>query len=637
MKLSLRKRMVLLAVLPATLTAVLMTAIFLYYVIDNLELGLRSRGAAIARQMATVAEFGIFSGQRDSLLALTDSALRMDPDTRGAAILDEQGAVLARSGELETSRGSDLVGGEGRRHGPDTLSFIEPVMRGSVAVDDIYGGAETPHIPDSKLIGYVVVEMSLREVAVKSERLIAAGILIALLGAALGTSLARRIARTVTVPLLEAGEVVARIGEGDLAARMETATGGPLQTLADGINDMAERIGVTQDDLRASVAEATLSLMWEKEAAERATVAKSHFLAAASHDLRQPLLALGLFVSRLVESDAAKQEPKLVAHIQSAVDTLQDLLDAILDVSRLDGGNVVPRMGSFPLGELLERLTRDLSPLAEQKGLQLRVRPTPIWVQSDEKIVARILLNLVSNALRYTHVGGVLVTCRKRRNVVRVEVWDTGQGIPEDAREEIFQEYVQLGNPERDLSKGLGLGLAICRRLADLLAAPLGVRSRPGRGSVFWVQLPVARTHPPRSLAEIPAEQAADSGRIAGTVLLVEGDPLVRAKLEQSILNWGGRVMLASNREEALRLRRESDQPPDLAVCNVSLPDEVSGIELAQELQRRFECMGVLLIGSDVSAETQAAATAAGFVLLKQPVPPGRMRAALRQLLALRV
>jgi signal transduction histidine kinase/CheY-like chemotaxis protein len=625
-----------LAVLPATLTAVLMTAIFLYYVIDNLELGLRSRGAAIARQMATMAEFGIFSGQRDSLLALTDSALRMDPDTRGAAILDAQGGVLARSGELEPSLGSDLVNRQGKRQGSDTLTFVEPVMRGNVAVDDIYGGAETPHIPESKLIGYVVVELSLRDVAVKSERLVAAGILIALLGAALGTSLSRRIARTVTVPLLEAGEVVARIGEGDLEARMRMATGSPLQSLAEGINDMATRIGVTQDDLRARVAEATLSLMWEKEAAERATVAKSHFLAAASHDLRQPLLALGLFVSRLVESDAAKLEPKLVAHIQSAVDTLQDLLDAILDVSRLNGGNVVPRMGSFPLGELLDRLARDLSPLAEQKGLQLRVRPTPVWVQSDEKIVARILLNLVGNALRYTQVGGVLVTCRKRWNGVRVEVWDTGQGIPEDAREEIFQEYVQLGNPERDLSKGLGLGLAICRRLSDLLAAPLGVRSRPGRGSVFWIQLPLASARPIPPVAEIPAEQAADSARIAGTVLLVEGDPLARAKLEQAILNWGGRVVLAGNREEALRLRREGDQPPDLVICNVSLPDGVDGIELAQELHRRFEYLGVLLIGSDVSAETQAAATAAGFVLLRQPVPPGRMRAALRQLLDLR-
>jgi CheY-like chemotaxis protein len=250
--------------------------------------------------------------------------------------------------------------------------------------------------------------------------------------------------------------------------------------------------------------------------------------------------------------------------------------------------------------------------------------------------VARILLNLVGNALRYTQVGGVLVTCRKRWNGVRVEVWDTGQGIPEDAREEIFQEYVQLGNPERDLSKGLGLGLAICRRLSDLLAAPLGVRSRPGRGSVFWIQLPLASARPIPPVAEIPAEQAADSARIAGTVLLVEGDPLARAKLEQAILNWGGRVVLAGNREEALRLRREGDQPPDLVICNVSLPDGVDGIELAQELHRRFEYLGVLLIGTDVSAETQAAATAAGFVLLRQPVPPGRMRAALRQLLDLR-
>ncbi|MDP2826278.1 MAG: ATP-binding protein [Sulfuritalea sp.] len=639
MKMSLRTRMLLSALLPTTLVATLLTSLFLFRAIDDLEQGLQIRGTAISRQMASAAEFGIFSGQRGGLSVLTESTLHIDPDVRGAAIVDARGAVMAQSGTLNRSVWPDLARIDGHRLDPDVLLFVEPVTRSSLPVDDIYGGAATlPAAPPQRL-GHVVVELSLREVSNKSDRLIAIGVLIALLGSVLGGWLAQRIARGVTRPLLEASEVVARIGAGDLTARMATTPAGALRSLATGINGMAERIGVTQDELRARVAEATSDLQRAKEAAEHATIAKSHFLAAASHDLRQPLHALGLFVSALAQSKAAKQEPELVAHIQSAVDALQNLLDAILDISRLDGGNVVPNIDSFPMGHVLDRLGQDLSLLAAQKGLRLKLRPTRFWVRSDEGIVERILLNLVGNALRYTRTGGVLVSCRRRRDVLVVEVWDTGAGIPEHAREEIFEEYVQLANFERDRAKGLGLGLAICRRLADVLAIPLGVRSRPGRGSVFWIELPVVPASAPHDLpaaGSSPSEEAADPARITGTVLVVERDALVRAGMQQAIAGWGGRVLLAANREEALSRCRASNPPPDLTICNLRLPGPGSGIELAQELQREFKRMAVLLISADVSEEAQIAARNAGFALLKQPMPAGRLRAALRHLLEVR-
>lgn len=639
MKMSLRTRMLLSALLPTTLVAVLLTTVFLLRAIDDLEQGLQTRGTAISRQMAGAAEFGIFSGQRSALSVLTESAMHIDPDVRGAAIIDARGGVMALSGALNQSMWPALARIDGARLRPDVLLFVEPVMRSSLPVDDIYGGATAaPEVPP-QLLGYVVVELSLREVSGKSERLIAIGGLIALLGSVLGGWLAQRIARGMTNPLLEANEVVGRIGAGDLTARMSTRSAGALHSLAAGINGMAERIGVTQDELRARVAEATADLRQAKDAAEHATIAKSHFLAAASHDLRQPLHALGLFVSALAQSKAARQEPELVAHIQSAVDALQNLLDAILDISRLDGGNVVPSIGCFPLSQVLDRLGQDLSLLAAQKGLRLRLRTTRFWVRSDEKIVERILLNLVGNALRYTRTGGVLVSCRRRRDVLVVEVWDTGAGIPEHAREGIFEEYVQLANPERDRAKGLGLGLAICRRLADLLGIPLGVRSRPGRGSVFWIELPVVPAGLPRDLPAGSAspEGAVDPARITGTVLVVERDALVRAGMQQAIVSWGGRVLLAADREEALSRCRESDPPPDLTICNLRLPGRGSGIELAQELRREFEGMAVLLVSADVSDEAQNAARNAGFALLKQPVPAGRLRAALRHLLEVRV
>lgn len=639
MKMRLRTRMLLLALLPAALVAFLLTTLFLLREIGDLEQGLRTRGTAISRQMATAAEFGIFSGQRDSLAALTTMARRIDPDVRGAAIVDGRGVILAQSGVLDQSQWPELARIAGHRIGSDRLLFAEPVQRSPLPVDDIYAGTEEIRAANSTVIGHVIVEFSLREVSRKSERLLGLGVFIALLGAAIGGWFAQRIARGVTQPLLEANEVVTRIGKGDLTARMKMRPEGSLQSFAIGLNDMARRIGVTQEDLRMRVTEATIDLLREKEAAEHAVIAKSHFLAAASHDLRQPLHALGLLVSGLAQSEAARQEPKLVAHIQAATDTLQNLLDAILDVSRLDGGNLIPIISDFSLGDVLDRLGDDLSLLAEQKGLHLKLRATPIWVHSDQKIVERILQNLIGNALRYTQAGGVLVSCRRRLNKVLVEVWDTGEGIPETSHQEIFDDYVQLGNPERARAKGLGLGLAICRRLADLLEIRMDVRSRPGRGSVFWIELPVAE--------QVPQDRAEEAGKsrvgpesipgvISGTILVVEGDALVRSGMEQAIVRWGGNVMLAASSEEARRRCEESERVPDLSICNLRLDGELEGISLALELQQEYPRMAVLLISADVSDEAQATARRAGFALLKEPVPPGRLRAALQHLLGAR-
>ncbi len=634
----LRTRITLLALLPTTLVAVLLTSAFLLHAINDLEQGLHTRGTAISRQMAVVAEYVIASGQGPALSTLADATLRSDPAVRGAAIVDADGIIMARSGDL-TRAGwpQQLSRLEGLHLEPEGLLFVEPVMRRSLPVDGLSGDTARPPDVTAKVLAHVVTELSLREVYRKSGWLVAGGVMIAILGTTLCGWLAQRIARGVTDPLLEASKVVACITEGDLAARMTLHPAGPLRSLADGINAMAQRIGVTQEELRTRVTDATRDLLREKEAAEHATIAKSHFLAAASHDLRQPLHALGLFIFGLARSEAAKLEPILIAHIQSSVDTLQNLLNAILDISRLDEGKVIPQMGNFPLGALLDRLAGDLSPLAEQKGLRLRVRPTAVWAHSDPKLVERILLNLVGNAVRYTRSGGVLVTCRRRQGVARVEVWDTGKGIPEHARAEIFEEYVQLDNPERDQANGLGLGLSICRRLAGLLAIPIGLRSRPGRGSVFWVDLPLAQETAPlqEPISEaLQAQQTKDRARILGTVLVVDSDPLVGAGRAQAILGWGGRVLLAANRAEALRCCQESSLQPDVAICAIAPPEVADGIELAKQLQREFGPMSILLVSPDVGAETQEAARRAGFPLLKEPVPPGRLRAALQHLLS---
>lgn len=632
----LRGRLLVLALLPPTLVAVLLSSGFMTYSIGSLEQGLRARGEALSRQIAATAEYAIFAGQRAALVAQADGALRIDPDLLGIAIFDADGVELARRGVVAVPELPAPVGVEGRYHGDRELLLVQPVMSTTLSVDDLYGGLESPRTEAPRLLGYVMVDMSLREIDRQQNRLIAVGILIALLASLLGGWLARQIARGVTVPLLMASEVVTKVGAGDTAARMNPDEAGALGSLATGINSMIERVAMTQDDLRRQIAEATLGLLSERDAAEEAVIAKSRFLAAASHDLRQPLQALSLFVSALAHSGVEKTEPKLVGHIQRSVESLQSLFDSILDISRMEQGAVTPSVGSFALGDLLVRMSVDLSVVAEDKGLRFKLRAVPILVRSDEKIVERILLNLIGNALRYTSTGGVLVGCRRRSGMARVEVWDTGEGIPEHALGQVFEDYTQMGNPERDLDKGQGLGLAICRRLAGLLEIPIGVHSRTGRGSMFWIELPLSQ---PEAAVIAPAdpialpEQATDGGKLSGTVLLVEGTAAAREIMGQSITGWGYRVLLADSREEALRVCRENGSAPDLAICNIGLRGLASGIALAQELRLGAEQMRVVMVTAEVTGEAQVAAARAGIVLINEKVPPGRLRAALQNLL----
>ena len=634
MKLGLRTRMVLLALLPSTLVAMAMAAVFLWHEIDNLEQGLRTRGTAVARNLAGLAEFGVFAGQRDVLGALSKSAVALDPDARGAAIVTPAGEIVAQGGELRPAHWPALGRIAGARSASGTLLFIEPVMARRLPVDDIYGGAgkrdEAPRV-----VGYAVLEMSLLQLETGTVRIVTVSLLFALMGAIFGAWLAWRIGRDLARPLLAAVQTVERIGQGNLSARMITEATGPLQSLANGINDMAARIGVTQDELRRRVADATAGLQREKEAAELATQAKSRFLAAASHDLRQPLHALGLFVNSLADSKAAKLEPGLVAHIRSATDTLQHLFDAILDVSRLDSGKVVPRLASFPLSHVFSSIQRDLSLIADKQNLRLRVRRTPLWVRSDEELVLRIVLNLVGNALRYTRSGGVLVAARRRGGDVQIEVWDTGDGIPEDAQHEIFEEYRQLGNPERDQSKGLGLGLSICRRLAGLLDAPIGLRSRRGWGSVFWIRLPRAGAHADLPLADAgSADVGNETPRIGGTVALVTDDPALRSSLETAVAGWGGAVLPATSGMEIEARCKALGVAPVMAICSLELPGTEAGMDVATRLASRYPGIGVLLVGDEFGEVTQAGARAAGYMLLKTPIAPGRLRAALHTVIA---
>ena len=255
---------------------------------------------------------------------------------------------------------------------------------------------------------------------------------------------------------------------------------------------------VTSTRLRFENADLVEALRIEKAAAEEANLAKSRFLASASHDLRQPMHALALFIESYPVANLPAHEAGIIANMRKSADAMESLFDALLDISRLDAGIVEPRPERFDIGHFGSRLYREFAPLAQARGLRLRLRTADCIVIADPVLLNRIVTNLLSNAVRYGAREGVLLALRPRQGHLAIEVWDTGIGIADSEQTAIFREFYQVGNPERDRSKGLGLGLAIVDRLVRLMGLTLEVRSKPGVGSMFRVLVPlgeIGRAH----------------------------------------------------------------------------------------------------------------------------------------------
>jgi len=393
---------------------------------------------------------------------------------------------------------------------------------------------------------------------------------------------------------------------------------------------MAERLEYAHREMTQKIDEATAELRRRTDEAERADMAKSRFLAAASHDLRQPMHALGLFIAELADHPHSPDTHRLVRQIQASADAMENLLDSLLDISRLDAGALEPKIAPSPVQPILDRIANDFQIWAEERGLQLRVRPCRAWVRTDPLLFERILSNLVSNAVRYTPRGTILIACRPDGPHLRVEVRDSGKGIEPDKQEVIFQEFVQLDNPERARTKGLGLGLAIVRRLTQLLGHHLTLRSRVGQGSVFGVRLercePVARPHQ-EPMMRTP-------GNLSGTrVLVVDDDPLALASLDSLLAAWGCDVTGAASLDEALALT-DPDRPPEVLITDYRLQGHQTGLEVVSGVTQRVGYqMRCILITGDTGADTINKARAAGVPMLHKPVRPAKMRAVLQRLL----
>jgi signal transduction histidine kinase/CheY-like chemotaxis protein len=360
-----------------------------------------------------------------------------------------------------------------------------------------------------------------------------------------------------------------------------------------------------------------------KAEAEAANRAKSNFLAAASHDLRQPLHAIGLFGAALDMRARAPELRTLVGKLNASIAALEDLVNQLLDVSKLDAGADKPEIRDFAIQGLFERIAADYAPLAAEKGLRLVVRRSAIVARSDPAMLERIVRNLVSNAIQYTQRGGILVGCRSRGSALRVEVWDTGIGIPATERERIFEEFYQVGNEERDRSRGIGLGLAIVRRIADLLGARLEVRSRPGRGSVFSVA--VARggsRFPPTAPAESASLVVPSAVRF---VAIIDDDRVVREAMALLLAERGFEVAAAASLEEARRLLA-TRRAPDVLIADMRLAGGASGVDAVRALRAQIGAdLPALLVTGETGRDRVAEAIASGIPILRKPVPPARL------------
>jgi signal transduction histidine kinase/CheY-like chemotaxis protein len=369
----------------------------------------------------------------------------------------------------------------------------------------------------------------------------------------------------------------------------------------------------------------------QMESAKSANLAKSRFLAAASHDLRQPMHALNLYLGGLAGLDLSPSARSMLGNVSQCAQTMDEMFRALLDISRLDAGAVQPEPRDFPIGPMLERIRLEFEPQVRAKGLALRVARSSAWIRSDPAFVERIVRNFIANAVRYTARGKVLIGCRRRAGALRIAVHDTGPGIAPEEQRHVFEEFYQTNNPERDRTKGIGLGLAIVDRLALLMKGPVTLVSQPGRGSMFAVDLPLAApeaaaAHPPAGLPR---------GSIAGSLVIVIDDEEMILDATRSLLEqWECTVVAAVSGRSAMEKLSTSPRAPDAIVCDYRLRGGENGMHVIDALRAEFNGdIPALLITGDTGPEHLREIQASGLSVLHKPVQDKALREALGRLL----
>ncbi|HXV26167.1 MAG TPA: ATP-binding protein [Alphaproteobacteria bacterium] len=391
--------------------------------------------------------------------------------------------------------------------------------------------------------------------------------------------------------------------------------------------------GTVQDISDRKRVEATLR--HAQEAAERANDAKTRFLAAASHDLRQPYQAMRLLLHAVASRQIDAQSKALARRLDEAMTAGENLLNALLDISKLEGGMVRPHITNFAVDTLLDRLHGEFAPQAAARGQLLQFIRSRVQVRSDPVLLERIIRNLVLNAIRHSPGGRILVGCRRTGDWVRLEVWDNGPGIPKDKLEEIFEEFSQLANEERDSSRGHGLGLAIVKGLTRVLGHKVSVRSVLGRGTVFAVTIPAAENHAGSARGAAARADALEGPRAGSqrSVLVIEDEPAQRMSLSLLLEDWGYLVRSAADLASALRELEQWGEQPSFVVSDFRLPGGCNGVEAIREIGRHVgrQVPGIILTGDTDPARLREARQS-GCILMHKPVSLGSLRHAVSSL-----
>ncbi|WP_188261494.1 hybrid sensor histidine kinase/response regulator [Azospirillum tabaci] len=400
----------------------------------------------------------------------------------------------------------------------------------------------------------------------------------------------------------------------------------------DALRDANARLEQRVEERTADLRSLNQKLVRALAEKERANQAKARFLSAANHDLRQPFQALRLFHHLLMERLKEPRERSIAEKMGEALDSGEKLLHALLEVATLDAGVVRPNIADVSVATVLDGVAAEFRGLAADKHLDLRVRGCAAMVRTDATLLTRMLCDLLRNAIAYTPAGGVVVGCRRRGQWLRIEVWDTGPGIAAEHLDAIFEDFVQLGNPERDRRRGLGLGLPKVRRKAALLGHAVEVRSRPGQGSVFSIMVPLAASES-RTDTVTPTPVGRAEGLSTRLILIVEDDPVQSAGMQLLLESWGHDVLVAADGPAALATLRAAPRCPDVILSDFRLPGPLTGAETVTRAaeQEGRPIPGIILTG-DTAPERIREAVAAGCRLLHKPVTPDVLRDALNAL-----
>lgn len=604
------RRLCLFALLPTTAMALLLAGLSAYWQLQALQQLSATRAETAVLQIAGIAAVALAEGDHRQLQRIATAASRQR-DFGHVQILSARGEVLA---EARAPNGAGA-----HTH---TLTRSIPAHAGAAP-------------------GTLSIEMGQQQVlaAQRAHALKAALLLLcSLLGAGL---IVWRAARRLGAPITALAQAATRLGRGERVAAVPVTADGEIGALQRSFNVAAVAMRDADRHQQQRIAQATQKLRRQNAALETASQARALFLAAASHDLRQPLYALTLFSSALSLGEKDPARLSRIAHIQDCVGSLDHLFNELLDLSRLDAGAMQPAPSEFPLDVLFDEISRTFRMAAEERGLRLQLRKTEAWVRCDRVMLARILNNLVSNAVRYTRRGGVLVGARRQAGALRIDVWDTGPGIADEHQAHVFEEFYQAhcSLPKHSERPGLGLGLATVQRLCALLEMPIALRSRPGRGCLFSVRVPLASAARPPVYALPAPERPLDVSGMR--VLVVDDEPDILEGIQILMSSWGCEVGVAEDSDQALRLARAWPRPPDIVISDLKLGAGRSGLEVINALARHYSATAQppfarLLITGETKSERLREISAARIPVLYKPVTPEQLREAMVATLALR-